>query len=190
MAAPDEKNGLTSAQKQQADSNPVIENKKGKTGKGTMKKLWIIIAILVVLTAVGLTLGLSHFKGVHLAVTDPESAGGLEAEQTASGKPKPVTATLALDSFLVNLADEDSARFVKASFRLGLAEEPDEKKIEVTVPAIRDSIITLLSSKTAEQIRTPQGKDKLREQIRTRVNSILTEVEVVEVYIVDFVVQL
>ena len=42
MATPDEKYKQAAENKQQADSNPVIENKKGKAGKGTMKKLWII----------------------------------------------------------------------------------------------------------------------------------------------------
>jgi flagellar FliL protein len=55
---------------------------------------------------------------------------------------------------------------------------------------MRDSIITLLTSKTAEQILTAQGKVKLREQIKTRMNELSPELKVVEVYIVDFVVQL
>jgi flagellar FliL protein len=74
---------------------------------------------------------------------------------------------------------------------LGLAEELDEEnKSTVSIPAMRDSIITLLSSKTAEQILTSHGKDKLRDEIRSRINAISPRMRVVEVYIVDFVVQL
>jgi len=98
---------------------------------------------------------------------------------------------LSLEPFLVNLADADEPRFVKTTFQLGLAEElKEENKSSPSVPAMRDSIITLLSSKTAEQILTSQGKDKLREEIRARINAISPKMKVLEVYIVDFVVQL
>jgi flagellar FliL protein len=194
MAAPDEKKGKAAGEKQQGDGNPVIENKKGKTSKKSMKKLWIVIVLLVLVTAVGVTLGLSYFKGVQLVFENKDTIEDQKdqepGEEAGPEEPRAVVATLALEPFLVNLADRDSVRFVKTSFRLGLGKELEEKKIEMKIPAIRDSIITLLSSKTAEQIMTPQGKDKLRQQVRTRVNSISDQIDVLEVYIVDFVVQL
>ena len=188
MATPDEKT-TQAAENKQVDSNPVIENKKAKTGKGTMKKLWIIIAAQLLVVAVVLTFGIPYFTG------DGKSSEEGEVVEEHKGESQPVKSksvktTLALDPFLVNLADQEEVRFVKTSFSLGLAEEPDETKMEMMVAAMRDSIITLLSSKTAEQILTPQGKEKLREQIQTRVNAISPEIDVVEVYIVDFVVQL
>lgn len=190
MATPDEKNKQAAENKQQADSNPVIENKKGKTGKGTMKKLWIIIAAQVLVIAAVLIFGLPYFMEARVASETGEVVEQQQEEESPPSTRKDVKATLSLDPFLVNLADKEEVRFVKTSFQLGLAEKPDEKKIEMTTPAMRDSIITLLSSKTAEQILTPQGKEKLREQIQTRVNAISPEINVVEVYIVDFVVQL
>lgn len=102
-----------------------------------------------------------------------------------------VKATLKLEPFLVNLADEGEANFVKATISLGLAAEPEgETWNDVTVAAVRDSVISLLSSKKAEQILTPQGKDTLRKEVRSKVNSLSPDLNVLEVYIVDFVVQL
>jgi flagellar FliL protein len=72
-----------------------------------------------------------------------------------------------------------------------LAEEVEkEGESAVSVPAMRDAVITLLSSKTSEQILTTEGKNKLREEIKSRINSLSPKIKVVEVYIVDFVVQL
>ena len=190
MATPDENNKQAAENKLQADSNPVIENKKGKAGKRTMKKLWIIIAAQVVIIAVALSFGIPYIIDDRAASEDGEVVEEPEGEESTPVEPKVVKATLSLEPFLLNLADKEEVRFVKTSFQLGLAEEPDEKKIGMTTAAMRDSIITLLSSKTAEQILTPQGKEKLREQIQTRVNAISPEIDVVEVYIVDFVVQL
>jgi flagellar FliL protein len=108
-----------------------------------------------------------------------------------ASKLEQIKATLPLEPFLVNLADTDASRFVKTTFQLGLAEElRGEADSSVSIPAIRDSIITLLSSKTAEQILTSQGKDKLRDEIRSRINALSPNIKVVEVFIVDFVVQL
>ena len=100
-------------------------------------------------------------------------------------------ATLVLDAFLVNLADKDEVRFLKTTFQLGLAEEPKEEAkspVSSRLFAIRSS--HLLTSKTAEQVLTSQGKEKLREEIRSRIRTVAPSMKVLEVYIVDFVVQL
>ena len=73
------------------------------------------------------------------------------------------------------------------------SKQPDVRIIGVEPEdsaAMRDSIISLLSTKTAEQIMTPQGKDKLREEILAQVGEVNPDAKILEVYIVDFVVQL
>ncbi len=169
------------------ESKPTVENKAGveKTGKPLI--FWILVGAMALVFVVGCTtfLTLPYFKGARAAIW-AKVAGGKD-----HAKKEQVKATMPLEPFLVNLADTDEIRFVKTTFQLGLAEEPKEgEKDNVTVAAIRDSIISLLSSKKAEQILSPQGKDQLRKEIRSRVNSIDPKINVLEVYIVDFVVQL
>jgi flagellar FliL protein len=60
----------------------------------------------------------------------------------------------------------------------------------VVVAAARDKIISILTTKTSDQILTPEGKDKLRGEVRDGVNLLLPRGRIVEVYIMDFVVQL
>jgi len=131
------------------------------------------------------TIGIDLQSGVpRYTFGNPELMDGLEFLVVAIG-------LFALSEVLVNLADTEESRFVKGTFQMGLAEEPKEKEKDVVaIAAMRDSIITLLSSKTADQILTPQGKDKLREEIRARVNVVSPQIKVLEVFIVDFVVQL
>jgi flagellar FliL protein len=98
-----------------------------------------------------------------------------------------------LDAFLVNLADTDSTRFVKVTFRLGLDEASLGEELagdQIVLSATRDKIISLLSTKTAEELLTLEGKDKLRNEIRERVNPILPKGKIVEVFIMDFVIQM
>ncbi len=173
--------------KQKVESKPIVENKPEAEHTAKSGKRWILIgAAAFVLIAAGAAFwAIPHFRGTGKASADGKA--------THSEKPsiEQVKGTLALEPFLVNLADTEESRFVKSTFQLGLAEEPSEnEKDAVAIAAMRDSIITLLSSKTADQILTPQGKDKLREEIRMRVASVAPQIKVVEVYIVDFVVQL
>ena len=167
--------------KQKVENKPIVENKTDGVPERKSRKLWILIGSLVLVVVVGLTLFVfPYFKGIR------NTAFGL----TGDPNQKTVKATLALDPFQVNLADTDDLVFVKATFHLGLAEEPDEDVKDLSMSAMRDSIISLLSSKKAEEILTTQGKDKLRDEIRKRVNSIAPEMNVLEVYIVDLIVHL
>ncbi len=121
--------------------------------------------------------------------------GGPTAEASAPNKPSKieVKSTLSLEPFLVNLADKDQVRYVKATFRLGLAGEKEGEvlgKNAVFTAAVRDAIISLLTSMTSEQILTSAGKDALRREILSKVNTLMPKGRAEEVYIVDFVVQL
>jgi flagellar protein FliL len=166
--------------KAKVESKPIVENKPGVETKGKSRKLlWIAMCAAFIIIAGSA----AFFAAPYLK--------GKMGKSTKKPQPEQVKATLALDPFLVNLADKDEIRFVKTTFQLGLAEEPkEEAKSGAAIAAIRDSIISLLSSKTAEQILTTEGKDILREEIRSRVRSVAPHINVLEVYIVDFVVQL
>jgi flagellar protein FliL len=169
--------------KQKIESKPIVENKTEAEAPKKSPKSLILIGSIVLIAALG-SAGFFAFR-YYKGKSNPES--GQKAGQTS--KKEEVKATLALDPFLVNLADKEESRFVKTTFQLGLAEEMKEES-KTSVPAMRDSIITLLSLKTADQLLTAQGKDKLREEIRSRVNAISPKIRVLEVYIVEFVVQL
>jgi flagellar protein FliL len=171
--------------KQKIESKPIVENKTDVLPERKSHKLWIFIGLLVLITIVSLAfLAFPYFKGIR------DSSFELAGKPYHGSKHEPVKATLSLEPFQVNLADADELFYVKATFHLGLAEELDEAQKGLAVNALRDSIISLLSSKTADQILTPQGKDKLREEILLRANSISPPMRVVEVYIVDFIVHL
>lgn len=62
-------------------------------------------------------------------------------------------------------------------------------EINDLMPAINDSLLTLISSKTFEQINTADGKEHLRVEIMELVNSRLSEYHVIAVYFTEFVVQ-
>jgi flagellar protein FliL len=172
--------------KQKAE--PLIETKPVAETKGRSLKLWVVLGIAIIAGVLAYFFT-PYFRNT--AVVSAKNAPAVKEQEISKNRHELVKATLVLDPFLVNLADKEEIRFVKTTFHLGLAKEPDEEaKNPVNIAAIRDSIISVLSAKTSEQILTPEGKDKLREEVRTRVASVAPAMKVLEVYIVDFVVQL
>lgn len=94
-------------------------------------------------------------------------------------------------AFVVNLADPAGSRYLRVSLS---AEIPPKNvklqtEIEQKLPKIKDAIITVLSSKTFEEITTPQGKISLKQELLRRINSNLVSGRLMDVYITEFVVQ-
>ncbi len=100
-----------------------------------------------------------------------------------------VGALLALDPFIANLADEDGRRYLKATLQVEFfgARVPDE--FNARVPQMRDLMLTLLTSKLFAEIRTPEGKAVLRDDIINRMNRALNKDLVKAVYFTEFIVQ-
>lgn len=175
------------------ESTPIVEDKMEVETKGKSFKIWILIGALV-LIVVGCGVAFfayPYLKGTEQASEQKREGNIPEGSEVQNHRLEKVKATLELEPFLVNLADKEDTRYLKTTFQLGLADDPGkESENPIVIAAIRDSIISLLSSKTADQILTPEGKNKLREEVREHVNSISPQIRALEVYIVDFVVQL
>lgn len=92
-------------------------------------------------------------------------------------------------NFLVNLADKDNLRYLKAVISVALSNQKAENELRKKSVEIRDAIIMVLSAQTSEDLATPEGKERLKTLIAERINSMLTEGEVESVYFLDFVMQ-
>ena len=92
-------------------------------------------------------------------------------------------------TFVVNLADKDADRYLKVTIILEIENEQVKQEVEKRLPQIKDSITTLLFTKTSRELRTAEGVEKLKEEILRRVNAILPLGGVKNVYFTDFVIQ-
>lgn len=101
-----------------------------------------------------------------------------------------VKATHELAEFIVNLADRDPAHFAKVTIALGLSEPiHNEEEMKKHEPPIRDAVLELLTAKTYEELLTTEGKAKLKKQILKRVQEIMGEEKVGEIYFTNFAMQ-
>ena len=94
-----------------------------------------------------------------------------------------------LDPMIVNPADSDGERYLKATIALEMYEEGIEQELEKRLPQIKNQINNVLSSKSIEQIKTNEDREKLRREILTRVNGMLVTGRLSNVYFEEFVYQ-
>jgi flagellar FliL protein len=148
--------------------------------------------------------------GVAVLVLAGGGAGGWwwfsqRAQAAAAGgeqkKPAPPaeTAVVALDPFLVNLADTEASRFLRTTIELVV----DDKELAEAFGAkgehgdahavdkvrLRSAILELLTTQTSERLVTSEGKAELKKAIAERAGHVLEGAKVVDVLFTDFVVQ-
>jgi len=183
---------------------------KDKAATGAVPKrsklMLITILLLVVLAGAGGFFGWKYFKSakadttVHAAASGHDEEESEDEEKPKKGKKKKKAekepgdegATVNFEPFLVNLADKEASRYVKTSIRLLVANKESAETItkgETLIPRLRDTILTLLSTKTAEEMTSNEGKEKLKKQIIEKVNEYLPKEGAEEVFFTDFVVQ-
>lgn len=76
-----------------------------------------------------------------------------------------------LEQFTVNLADQES--YLQTEIQLLVADVKVQEKLKSRMPEVRDTLIRLLSSKTAEELNQPDGKGLLAQEIKKELNGML-----------------
>lgn len=94
-----------------------------------------------------------------------------------------------IDPLIVNPADSNGERYLKATISLEAYDPELLKEIEKRLPQIKNQINNVLSSKTIEQIQTSEAREKLRREIQNRVNGLLLTGRISNVYFEEFVYQ-
>ncbi|AZV46663.1 flagellar basal body protein FliL [Nautilia sp. PV-1] len=165
------------------------ETQEEKKEGGSKLLLIVIIVLLLILLIVG---GLvAYFL---LSGNDEPQADQPQAPQKIEKKKKvenmaEIGPIYPLDQFIVNLVSNNANRYLKCKIDLEMDSPDLQKELDKKLPAIRDLIIRILSSKTVEEIQTSRGKEKLKEEIKRKINEILTTGEIRHVYFTEFVIQ-
>ena len=92
-------------------------------------------------------------------------------------------------AFIVNLADPEITVYARVSITLELANQQVLLEVQKKEPIIRDAIIEVISSKTSNDLRTPEGRERLKLELLKRINTILTKGGVRNLYFTEFVIQ-
>jgi flagellar FliL protein len=122
------------------------------------KKLIIIIAAAVLLLG-----GIGGGAAMFLSKKKPAK----EETKTEVAK-APVF--LPLEPFVVNLQSELGEKYLQVQMTLQVEDEAQVNVIKANLPQVKSRLIMLLSSKNAEGLLTPEGKDELIKEITEQVN--------------------
>ena len=94
-----------------------------------------------------------------------------------------------LDTFIVNLADQERSRYLRVTMDLELAAATDTQKLTERLPQIRDRILMLLPSKRFADISSTEGKTALRDEIIGKLNGLFPGNVITDIFFTEFVVQ-
>jgi len=151
---------------------------EGKKSGGKKKLILILIPVLLLLIGGG-------GAGAYFFVFHKKS----EAKKAVPVAPEKPGIMYDLGSFLVNLADKNANTYAKISITIELSNQKVQEEVVKRLPIIKDAVINLLSSKTYNEIRTPEGKEELRLELIKRINAILVTGGVQNIYFTQFIVQ-
>jgi flagellar basal body-associated protein FliL len=97
-----------------------------------------------------------------------------------------------MGEFMVNLADTEEAHYVRATVELeqNFGSSPEfGNEVMNRKSQLRDVIIQVLSSKISKDLKTPEGKEALKQEVKERINSILSRGQIARTYFTEFAVQ-
>jgi flagellar FliL protein len=158
-------------------------------GKKKSPLLLIIIVVVALLLAGGG--GAVYFlvikKPAATAEHGAEPEGGKHDEKGGKSATS-LGETVELPPFIVNLAGE-SGRYIKIVVVLQISSVATKEELTNRAPQIKDSVIGVLSSKTPDEVLTPEGKLELKLEMVKRINQSLTSGVVTEMFFTEFVIQ-
>lgn len=160
----------------------MAEEEQGEGGGGKKKLIIIIAAVLVLLIGGGVA---AYF----LMGGEEEKISPEEEQKQAELEAKQVGPMVNIESFIVNIIDDQESRYLKAAITLEVSNEETSMELQQRMPQIKDSILLLIGNKTFSELNDLQGKIQVRAELINKINGILLKGKVKRIYFTDFVVQ-
>lgn len=190
------------ANENSTEPDGVVPKKKGK--------LLLIVGVIAVLGASGT--GGFYLWSKTGSASEKESLGpeksGKSAKSKTDDKKDPdrsekegtlagslpddenVKQVVELQPFIVNLADTDSAKYLRLSVSLGLGEEGEEKPSPLFLTRVKNAMLAVMTTKASADVLTVEGKARLRQELLEAAQAASDTPHVEAIYITDFIVQL
>lgn len=135
---------------------------KAPTKLASKKKLLIVAGTATALLAGGGT-------AAYFLLGSTRNGGEAHVEEKRA-EPRRTPVFVDLDSFTVNLHDDDSDRFIQVKLVAVLKDAASGEVLKNMMPAVRNEVLLLLGSKRVDDISTRAGKETLANEIVVAVN--------------------
>jgi flagellar protein FliL len=93
------------------------------------------------------------------------------------------------EPIIVNLAGTKGQRYLKVSIKFEVTDDSVVEELNARKPLMLDLLISVLSSKTIEDVSNTVGRNRLRREIIDKSNAELVAGKVINVYFTEFVIQ-
>jgi len=151
------------------------------------KRLLLALMVTNVVTIVMLLAGFTAGGIIMMTKVNPERKP--KEENPMPGPMFPI------EDMTYNLGEPN--RYAKAAIQIELdmsdlddKERPAfQEEVRARMPEVRDLIISEISGKTYRDVSTPEGKEQLKEELRLKINTVLSRGEIKEVIFTGFAVQ-
>lgn len=159
---------------------------EGTEGQPKKKKtmLYVIIGVVVLLAAGGGYFAYTKF------IAPPPAIDAETLEKAKKEAENAVGEMYELEPFVVNLSDPKGKRYLKVKITIELEGGPEIiEKADKAKPKMRDMVILMLTSLTFEEVMTPEGKLRIRDELHERFNHVMRPNRIKGLYFTEFVVQ-
>ena len=177
-----------------------ISSREAPSGRADVTGLLIKIAVIAAVAAVAVVAAFivtakvlkpmmattPHSDKVPAEASQQENRtrGGAVEKDRAGG-----SLLFEVDQIIVNPASTLGSRFLSCSVALELDSQDDLRIFESREVKIRDALITILSTRTVDELADAGMREPLRRQILARVNKLTAPARAKAVYFKDFVLQ-
>lgn len=164
--------------------------KKKKKPSGALKTIVTLGAILLLSCVAGLVMTKVTVlprlgSGSGELVGDEEAYGETPEKQERSGAPlfyDPI-------ELIVNIEDKGIDRFLIVEISLQIENEKLRSELASIEPQIKDRFISVLRSKTYDDLKGAKGQDKLKRELAENVNTLLNTGQVVDAFLSKIQIQ-
>ncbi|MEO5971715.1 MAG: flagellar basal body-associated FliL family protein [Bdellovibrionia bacterium] len=177
----------------------VILNNRGQAG-GNLVTILSVVNILITIGMVAiLFISFAREKTRQTAedivlrasegeVKEKGQGEGKEGEKKDEKKGSDFGKMINLEMFTVNLSTPGSInpKFIRVSISLEVPTEEVESEVNFKVPQVRNTIIDLINSKRPADLAAVEGREYLKEEIKTSINSFLISGKIKSVFFTGF----
>ncbi|GET08698.1 hypothetical protein SY111_13220 [Ligilactobacillus agilis] len=163
---------------------PKTEEQPEATPKKKGNKLVLILAFILLAAAFG-------FGGSYLAnkYILPKKAEAAKNDKTTISKDEVL---VPISKFVVNLSgnSNNNYQYIRLKVSCLVADKDASENLTKSMPLVRDSVISVLNSKTANDLLDAnEGINNLKTAIKDKINQEYGQTIVKQVYITDLVIQ-
>ena len=180
----------------------MAEEEAAPGGGGGSNKLLLALIILNILTMAGTAAMIFQWQKAEAQKTKLADIveGQAKGQDLAAIKEGGAVAQLAPDNykakerlhklatFTANLANPRVAKYVRLQVEFVMDEKLSENEVEQKTPQIRDEVLSILNGKRDVEILSTEGKNYLKAELVSSINTLLSTGKVKEVLFTDFLI--